>query len=288
MKIGILGSGFGLYGWLVAIIKYSTNEVLTLKKYKKIIENRKDIKKYKEKIQYCNNENELLNNSHKIVIAKTPLEQERIIKKIIKLRLKKKLYLEKPLASNPIKSMIFLKLLKKNKISFIMSLPFQKTQWFSILQKKIFQKNFKCAKIIWNFKSKFNNTKNWKNKKSQGGGILRFYFIHFFYLLTALNKNIKMENFIINKDKIQASFSINKKLIFLNIDKNKKNEFKIRINNKYDLKKTDNPFNKKQIKDKEDIRVKYLRLIMNIKREKYQNILNGTLLWAYVENKIKY
>ena len=69
-----------------------------------------------------------------------------------------------------------------------MSLPFQKTPWFRILQKKILQKNFKHAEIIWNFKSKFNYSKNWKNKKKYGGGILRFYFIHFFYLLTALNK----------------------------------------------------------------------------------------------------
>ena len=160
MKIGILGSGFGIYGWLVAIKKNSNNEILTFKKYKKIIELRKDTKKYGKKIKYFNDENEILYNSDKIVIAKTPFEQERIVKKIIKLRLKKKLYLEKPLASDPTKSIAILKLLKKNRIPFAMSLPFQKTPWFRILQKKILQKNFKHAEIIWNFKSKFNHSKN--------------------------------------------------------------------------------------------------------------------------------
>ena len=288
MKIGILGSGFGIYGWLVAIKKNSNNEILTLKRYKKIIEFRKDTKKYGKKIKYFNDENEILYNSDKIVIAKPPFEQERILKKIIKLKLKKKLYLEKPLASDPIKSITILKLLNKNKVPFAMSLPFQKTPWFRILQKKILQKNFKHAEIIWNFKSKFNHSKNWKNKKKYGGGILRFYFIHFFYLLTALNKNIKIKKFNLKQHNIEACFVFNNRKIYLSVNKNSKNKFQLNINNKTNQKKMDNPFKKIQIKGNEDIRVKYLKLIINERINRYQNIFKGTMLWNNVEKKINY
>ena len=164
MKIGILGSGFGVYGWLVAI--KTKNEILTFKKYKKLL-NLEKIQKIRKKIKYFNDENEILYNSDKIVIAKTPFEQERIVKKIIKLRLKK-LYLEKPLASDPIKSIAILKLLKK--IEYHLQCPFHsKKHHGSEFYKKILQKNFKHAEIIWNFKSKFNHSKNWKNKKKYGG-----------------------------------------------------------------------------------------------------------------------
>ena len=50
----------------------------------------------------------------------------------------------------------------------------------------------------------------------------------------------------------------------------------------------DNPFKKIQIKDNEDIRVKYLKLIINEKRYRYQNIFKGTMLWNNVEKSINY
>ena len=75
------------------------------------------------------------------------MNKKELLKKIIKLRLKKKLYLEKPLASDPIKSITILKLLKKNRIPFVMSLPFQKTPWFRILQKKFYKKISNMLKL---------------------------------------------------------------------------------------------------------------------------------------------
>ena len=67
-----------------------------------------------------------------------------------------------------------------------------------------------------------------------------------------------------------------------------KNKFQLNINNKINQKKMDNPFKKIQIKDNEDIRVKYLKLIFNEKRYRYQNIFKGTMLWNNVEKSINY
>ena len=89
MKIGILGSGFGIYGWLVAIKKTQKRNINFQKIQKKLLNLEKIQKNMEKKIKYFNDENEILYNSDKIVIAKPPFEQERIVKKIIKLRLKK-------------------------------------------------------------------------------------------------------------------------------------------------------------------------------------------------------
>ena len=127
-----------------------------------------------------------------------------------------------------------------------------------------------------------------KKKKKYGGGILRFYFIHFFYLLTALNKNIKIKNFNLKQNNIEACFVFNNRKIYFNVNKNLKNKFQLNINNKINQKKMDNPFKKIQIEGNEDIRVKYLKLIINEKRNTYQNIFKGTMLWNNVEKRINY
>lgn len=50
-KIGILGSGFGLYGYFVALKEGKfKNTIYTLKKYKKIFIKREDLAKYLNKV----------------------------------------------------------------------------------------------------------------------------------------------------------------------------------------------------------------------------------------------
>jgi len=46
MNTLIIGSGFGLYGYLPSIIDFSKKIYLSIK-YKKKVENRKDLKKWK-------------------------------------------------------------------------------------------------------------------------------------------------------------------------------------------------------------------------------------------------
>ena len=82
-KVGILGSGFGLYGYLPCFLN-NKYKVYTLLRYKKKILLRKDLRKYEKKINFVSDTNKLLVNSDIIVIAKRPSDQEYLIKKIIK------------------------------------------------------------------------------------------------------------------------------------------------------------------------------------------------------------
>ena len=76
MKIGIIGSGFGIYGWLNSLINIKQVRVCTLSRYKK------KITKYEKKIFYFKNLNNLINYSDTLIIAKRPIDQERIINKV--------------------------------------------------------------------------------------------------------------------------------------------------------------------------------------------------------------
>ena len=82
-KIGILGSGFGLYGYFVALKEGKfKNTIYTLSKYKRLFVKRKDLTKYYNAIFFCKNESELIKKSDYIIIARRPKDQENFIKKI--------------------------------------------------------------------------------------------------------------------------------------------------------------------------------------------------------------
>ena len=143
--VGILGGGFGLYGYLKAFYlkKYKLN---TLKKYKNIINGRPDLRKI-NRINFFFEEINLLKKSDIIIFARRPKDQENFINKLIanNLKIKKKLfYFEKPFCSNIKKSNIYLDHLFKNKINFKISYLLIYLNWY-----KFFKKN--STSIEWKF-----------------------------------------------------------------------------------------------------------------------------------------
>ena len=79
MNCLILGSGFGLYGYLPAINKIS-KKIFIPEKYKDFFFSRNDLKKYKNKIVWFKNINKILNKIQILIIAKRPSDQGKIIK----------------------------------------------------------------------------------------------------------------------------------------------------------------------------------------------------------------
>ena len=117
-KIGFLGSGFALYGYLKYFSLKKCN-LYTLEKYKTIIKKRSDLNRIYSKIIFKRNDKELLDHCNEVVVARRPIDQEKFIKYILKKKINlKKYYFEKPLCSNPKKSLKILYKLKKNKFNF--------------------------------------------------------------------------------------------------------------------------------------------------------------------------
>ena len=281
MNTLIIGSGFGIYGYLPSIIKISKNLYLK-NKYQKIYLNRDFPKKYLSKIIWYSDIKLIINKVDYVVIAQNPKNQHSIIKKIIKTKRLKHLFLEKPISNTPKNSLFLVKKLKENKIKFSIGFLFKYLNWYKFISKRLtLNKKFN---IIWEIK--INNKNNlWKYDQSSGGGLLRFYAIHFIRLLfdfkiTILNKKM------IKKNQLHLNLSDKKKNTFdLIIKFSKKNKFLLNYNDK-NFYQSVNPFLKVISKNK-DPRVslvkKYLDDILNGNETNYEYEKKFILFWKSLE-----
>ena len=248
----IIGKGFGLYGYLPAIMMNQSNLVLS-SEYKLNIEKRKDINQYINRIKWTQSIEESIHLSNNIILAIPPKEQFKFLHEKETNISNKTIFLEKPIASSPKESFILLKFLEEKKIKFYVNYSFIYLDWFKNLYHKINSlKPDAVIKITWEFKAHFlmTNFMNWKSDFKLGGGILRFYGIHLMAVLTALNyencKIIKLKNnalqkqlfsyisggakspkFLVDKYFIENNRKLNIEFINLNKFYKKNNEFTI-------------------------------------------------------------
>lgn len=291
-KVGILGSGFGLYGYLPCFLN-NKHKVYTLLRYKKKILYRKDLRKYEKKINFVSNTNELLNISDIIIIAKRPSDQEYLVKKIIKKKLFLKEYIfEKPFCSSPLKSIRYFNLLIKRKVMFRIGYLFFYTEFF----KKFLKNKNKNIKLIWKFKSFDLNKKKltWKLNHRNGGGIIRFYAIHFFPLLSMIGKNWKItkseilikKNFPISWE-FECFFKLKRLSIYIDINSTN-NNFKFETTKKY-IYEAHSPFGDTATIRNQDYRIKFIKKLINDNRKKFllKNYYNSLKIWKNIEDRTK-
>tara|TARA_X000000950_G_scaffold192990_1_gene232737 strand:- start:2218 stop:3066 length:849 start_codon:yes stop_codon:yes gene_type:complete len=267
MKTLIIGSGFGIYGYLPAAISFS--KIYLNKKYKKKIQKRKDLKKHINKISWYLNIKSIINQIDHVIIAQKPKNQINIVRKILKYSLPRYFFLEKPIANTPLRSLNLINLLKKNKVKFSTGYLFKYLNWYKFLNNNLNQN--KKFKIIWEIKKKSSNN-TWKYNHHEGGGILRFYSIHFIRALFDLQfteiikKTINKKQWHINAQDIKDN-SLDICVKFSNI-----NKFKFYMNNTK-IFVGPNPFLKKIIKYN-DPRVKIIKNYLkdNLKK-KYINFI---------------
>ncbi len=294
----IIGKGFGLYGYLPAIIMNDSNLILS-DEYKSYVQKRGDIKKYINFIQWTKSIKEAIYLSKYIILAIPPKEQFKFLLENEKLISNKTMFLEKPIASSPEESSILLKFLEEKKIKFYVNYSFIYLDWFKTLYNKInsLNSNF-YVKINWEFKAHFikTNVVNWKSNFQLGGGIIRFYGIHLIAVLSALNyENYKVVNIqnntqtiifkIINPNKPEIEILIN---IDSNIEKFTINMFEKNLKNKSTLVDINDPFEKQNNEKlpQFDRRVQNIRDYLMEKNNSIQNLTFNkkvVKLWDEIE-----
>lgn len=265
----IIGKGFGLYGYLPAIIMNGSDLILS-DEYKSNIQKRGDINKFINSIQWTKSIKEAIYLSDDIILAIPPKEQFKFLLENEKLISDKTIFLEKPIACSPKQSSILLKFLEEKKIKFNVNYSFIYLDWFKKLYNKInsLSSNFNI-KINWEFKAHFikTNVTNWKSDSQSGGGIIRFYGIHLIAILTAL----EYENYKIIKLKN------NTKTIIFKIKNVNKPEIEILINIDSNIDKfaidiyEDSPKNKRTFVDIKDPFEKQNKKLIKLDR-RVQNI----------------
>ena len=297
----IFGSGFGLYGYLPAILKNENNKIYLPNKYKTKLINREDLNCFYERINWYDDLSEIINFIDSVVIACNPETQPLIVNDLLKVNNIKKYILEKPLAINPIKADKFLKKLIHKKTLFTCGYSFLYTNWFKNLKLKI--KNNKSDYLFcdWAFQAHHlkNNLNNWKANHLLGGGPLRFYGIHLIAIFSALGyENVISSEILKNKKGIYSKWEANfeSKIlppfkISIDINSIVKEKFVIYsksqkgINNLISFK---DPFDEENSQDINDKRINILDKI--IKDNSYQEnikIYKNTInLWRKCEEKL--
>lgn len=220
---GIIGAGFGLYGYLPAVVQ-TEGKVVLLEESKEIFQSRPELQIYKDNIQWITNMNEFLSIVIKLIVCVPPKIQEGYFDNIIANTNISNVVFEKPIASTPkLSREIISRLLDTNK-TFRIGYTFLYTDWFTNFDIKSVNAN--DIKISWAFKAHHykHDIENWKRNNSDGGGVIRFFGIHLFPLLVifgftkvissetqgATDDDLQSWNAVFeNKDKFRCCINVN-------------------------------------------------------------------------------
>lgn len=193
-KCLILGSGFGLYGYLPAVVRSGYTVVLP-EKYRDKFNTRTELVEYSDYVDFCggsDSEIVYICKADLCIIAKRPADQYRILFDKRFLKGYSKIVLEKPLAKNPTEAINLYKLLEEsgrdNHISYRVGYTFLYTIWGEAVICALKRNKPSRISIVWSFMAHhfIHNINTWKRYMLQGGGALRFYGIQLVGLLSAV------------------------------------------------------------------------------------------------------
>jgi len=205
--IGILGSGFGLYGYLPAVIEQRIDTVSLLESAKIKLISREELKSYENQIVWFESRDQMLEICDAVILSLPPNEQYRLVKSILKSsKYKIKIiFLEKPLAPSFNEAIDLLNDLNSSSIQYRIAYTFPFCTWFHTLQNYIERNCFENfhINIEWLFKAHFlsNQIDSWKSNDSEGGGVLNFYGIHIIAIFAYLGFNKVKESIIYRNSK---------------------------------------------------------------------------------------
>lgn len=184
---GILGGGFGLYGYLPAVAAHTKGPIYTLAHYRGTIRERKDICAYEGRLAYKEDAKAIMAQCNAVIIALRPVDQEAILQEMLDQNWQGVAILEKPVARNPARAIALLERLSLSGINYRVGFTFGVTAWFGRLQEFLAENEGRpvLLEFQWRFLAHHyrHSVDTWKRHPDQGGGALRFYAIHLIALL---------------------------------------------------------------------------------------------------------
>jgi len=222
-KVGILGGGFGLYGYMPAALQ-SNHSTLVLSKYKEMITVHPVLKNFIHQLQFIDSELELLNASDLLVFARTPEMQFDFIRNLSDLS---KVYLfEKPLAQDIHSHKMALNHLEKFKFKYSVNYAFMRTDWY---KKLIWLSSTNSLKILINWEIR-KPLVQWKVESNRGGGLFHYYGIHFAPMFKQLSVPIESLSVFMKSSSIEIYTDKNcQNNIGLRLKFSNKSQFHVRV-----------------------------------------------------------
>jgi hypothetical protein len=269
--IGILGGGFGLYGYLPAAAKISQEPILLLNNYKPIINSRPELFIFKDQIMWVESDEKVIQLADSLVICRRPIDQEEMVSGGLFQTNLKRIMFEKPLASTPQNAQIILNEIKISNKCCSVGFNFRYTKWAKDLRDKLLNGYYsedQNISIRWYFMAHHFSHKvnSWKMDHAQGGGVIRFYGIHLIALLAEWGYDQVIFSNVTDPDTHNHYYEWRacikgSGLPYVYIDLNSKsNNLKFNVstdNNNFELFEGDGPFDKLFTgvnTDKEDLR----------------------------------
>ncbi|MBU3538242.1 hypothetical protein [Polynucleobacter sp. UK-Gri1-W3] len=297
---GVLGGGFGLYGYIPALASNPLLRAIVLAKHHDVINKRPELRQYLPMINFVSTREEILTQSDSLIISVPPLIQKKYLMDT-DLKKYKYLILEKPLAAVPIDACSILKRSIELSDSIRIGYSFLNTDWGRELIKKIEKIDSMCEiEITWHFYAHYfgSETPSWKGDHNQGGGPLRFYGIQLIALLgKAHDLDVKYSAIVSDKFlkpyQWQAEF-VNSQGAKIRIELNcrsKSEKFQIRSNSRGSLEifTLRNPFSNETAENGSDKRVGILSQIINsldVDNQVYYRLYSRiNEIWRDIESK---
>lgn len=180
----ILGSGFGLYGYLPAAIEAGAQKVLLPERYQDTFSARAELAEYRGHVTWVANERAALEGAETAVLALRPDMQVTWASACLALPHIKHMLLEKPLVSTPGEALLLFEKLVGSGKNFRIGYIFRFSSW----AQKLLQNPGDISHIEWTFLAHHfrHPSATWKQQPALGGGALRFYGIQLIALLAEL------------------------------------------------------------------------------------------------------
>jgi hypothetical protein len=185
----ILGSGFGLYGYLPALVGCCGERVLLPMRVRARFDTRAELQQFAHGVEWVADDDAALARASGAVLALPPDAQPVRALDCLNHRNISWLVLEKPLAANPAAARSLLARLEAAGVRFRIGYLFRHTAWGErLLAGWPGWSPSDVVSIRWAFMAHHfrNDIDTWKRHTERGGGALRFFGIHLVALLAEL------------------------------------------------------------------------------------------------------
>jgi hypothetical protein len=187
--VAILGSGFGLYGYLPAMAGSCGHRVVLPERYRPKLALRPELAGFVGSVRWVSDERAALANADTVVLALQPAQQARWIPECLAAGNLERLLLEKPLAPSPGAALSLFEDLVRSRRVFRIGYIFRFTPWgeslFPCRDDAFRNSGLGRVRIEWRFFAHHFRLRSasWKRFCSSGGGAIRFYGIQLIALL---------------------------------------------------------------------------------------------------------
>lgn len=181
----VIGSGFGMYGYLPAMIQETGGSVVLPVSFRERIQSRVELRACLSHIQWVETRDEALSKADGVVIAVPPMEQAVLVSHALRFENIRKFILEKPLAVSPEIAASITSMVNNANRRLRVGYTLLFARWHEELNWPKWTDGHEHVTIRWTFMAHHfaNDLQNWKRKHSEGGGVLRFFGVHLLALL---------------------------------------------------------------------------------------------------------